>query len=114
MHTFRLTPGKVKWILNGCPSLTFPDDQDLIDVYVAESAANVFVQQIFLRIGESGTIQLDVVDDVSIRDVDVQIAVVVEIEHLRPEAQRKKARTQPRLLGNVVKGPIAPVLVQRI
>jgi hypothetical protein len=47
-----------------------------------------------------------VVDDVPIRHVNVQVAVVVEVEQLRPEAQRMKARTQAGLHGDIFKDPI--------
>src|SRR5688572_5569356 len=52
---------------------------------IAEFAADVFVQQILLFVGERRLIQLHVVYDMSIGDVYIEIAVVVEIVHLRSE-----------------------------
>ncbi len=58
--------------------------------------------------------ELDVVDDVSVRDVNVEVAVVVDVEHLGPEAERDEARAEPRLLRRVLEQPAAEVGVQGI
>ena len=63
---------------------------------VAEASAEVLVEQILLRVGVLRLIELDVVDDVAVRDVEVEVAVVVGIEQLGAESERVESRIPGR------------------
>ena len=76
---------------------------------VAERSAEVLVEQVLLRVGQLRLIQLDVVDDVSVRDVDVEVAVVVEVEQLGAEAERREPGSEAGLGRDVLEQPVAEI-----
>jgi hypothetical protein len=52
-------------------------------------------------------IQLDVVDDVAVRDVNVEVAVVVDVEKFGAEAERQEAGAEAGLLRDVLEQAVA-------
>ena len=47
-------------------------------------------------------------------DVDVEVAVIVDVEHLRPETERDETRAQSGLLRRVLEQSLAEVAVEGI
>ncbi len=50
----------------------------------------------------------------AVGDVDVEVAVVVDVVHLRAEPEREEARTESDLLRDVLEQASPAVLVQRV
>ncbi len=70
---------------------------------IAEGPVLIVIEQVSLLISQAWIVKLDIVDDVSVGDIDIGVPIVVVVEELCPKAQCQESRAQPGLLRDLFK-----------